>query len=442
MARDCKKMRASLEEKIRKRKAKVGVIGLGYVGLPLAVEFANAGFTTLGIDIDSKKVKRINEGRSDILDVGSEEIRALVRKKKLRATSSYSALSGLDAVSICVPTPLRKTREPDISFVVSAGREVAKYLRRGQLIILESTTYPGTTDELILPLLSEKGLKVGKDFYLAFSPERVDPGNKTFCTRNITKVVGGITGKCTRMAKLLYEQVVETVVPVSSSRVAEMVKLLENTFRSTNIALANEMALISDNLGVDIWEVVDAAATKPFGFMPFYPGPGLGGACIPIDPYYLTWKSRLMGFEARFIELAGEVNRSMPDYVVARVADALNEHGKSVKGSLILILGVAYKKDINDSRESPAREIINGLLGKGARVRYNDPCIAKMELDGKTMRSAPLSAKTLKEVDCVVIVTAHSKYDFPDIVSKVKLVVDTRNATRSLRKYRRKIIKL
>lgn len=431
-----------LAEKIRKRKAKVGVIGLGYVGLPLAVEFANAGFTTLGIDIDSKKVKRINEGRSDILDVGGKEIKALVRKKKLRATSSYSALAGLDAVSICVPTPLRKTREPDISFVVSAGREVAKYLRRGQLIVLESTTYPGTTDELILPLLSEKGLKAGKDFYLAFSPERIDPGNKTFCTRNITKVVGGITGKCTRMAKLLYEQVVETVVPVSSSRVAEMVKLLENTFRSANIALANEMALISNSLGVDVWEVVDAAATKPFGFMPFYPGPGLGGACIPIDPYYLTWKSRLMGFEARFIELAGEVNRSMPDYVLARVADALNERGKSVKGSLILILGVAYKKDINDSRESPAREIINGLLGKGARVRYNDPYIARMELDGKTMVSVPLSAKILREADCAVIITAHSKYDFPDIVSKVKLVVDTRNATKSLRKYRRKIIKL
>jgi UDP-N-acetyl-D-glucosamine dehydrogenase len=432
----------NLEEKIRKRKAKVGVIGLGYVGLPLAVEFAKAGFTTLGIDVDPGRVKRINEGRSDIPDVSSKEVKVLVRNKKLRAASNYRALAGLDAVSICVPTPLCKTREPDISFVVSAGREVAKYLRRGQLIVLESTTYPGTTDELVLPLLSEKVLKVGKDFYLAFSPERVDPGNKTFSTGNITKVVGGITGKCTRMAKLLYEQVVETVVPVSSSRVAEMVKLLENTFRSTNIALANEMALVSNNLGVDIWEVVDAAATKPFGFMPFYPGPGLGGACIPIDPYYLTWKSRLMGFEARFIELAGEINRSMPEYVVSKVVDALNEHGKSVKGSSVLILGVAYKKDINDSRESPAREIINGLLGKGARVRYNDPYIARMELDGNIMKSVALSAKVLKDADCVVIVTAHSKYDFPDIVSKVKLVVDTRNATRSLRKYRRKIIKL
>lgn len=432
----------NLEEKIKRRKAKVGVIGLGYVGLPLAVGFAHAGFHVLGIDVDTRKVKRINQGRSDILDVSSNELKVLMREKKLHATSDYGLLTGLDTVSICVPTPLRKTREPDISFVVNASRNVAKYLRRGQLIILESTTYPGTTDEVILPILSEKGLKAGKDFYLAFSPERVDPGNKTFHTRNIPKVVGGITRECTRIAKLFYEQAIETVIPVSSSRIAEMVKLLENTFRSTNIALVNELALISSRLGIDVWEVVNAAATKPFGFMPFYPGPGLGGACIPVDPSYLTWKSRVAGFEARFIELAGEINRSMPEYVVSKVADALNEQKKSVKGSSILILGVAYKKDVNDSRESPAIEIINSLKTRGAKVFYNDPLIPEMDIGGKVMKSTRLTDKTFKKADCVVIITDHSQYNFADIVTRAKFIVDTRNATRNFRKYRKKIIRL
>ncbi len=431
-----------LKEKIKQRKAKVGVIGLGYVGLPLAVEFAKAGFQVLGIDIDPEKVKNINEGHSNIPDVSNSEIKALVKRRKLRATSSYKMLGGLDTISICVPTPLRKTREPDISFVVGATREVANCPRKGRLIILESTTYPGTTDELILPILSKKGLKVGKDFYLAFSPERVDPGNKVFHTRNIPKVVGGITRKCTHMAKLLYEQVCEKVIPVSSTRVAEMVKLLENTFRSTNIALVNEMVLISNRLGIDVWEVVDAAGTKPFGFMPFYPGPGLGGACIPVDPYYLTWKSRLMGYEAKFIELAGEINRSMSEYVVSKISDSLNEQEKSVKGSLILILGVAYKKDVCDIRESPAIEIMNILKRKGAKLLYNDPLVPEMEFDGRIMKSVSLTGKILAKADCTVIITDHSKYDFAKIVQESKLIVDTRNATRFVKKYRKKIVKL
>jgi len=431
-----------LEEKIRKKTAKVGVIGLGYVGLPLAVEFANAGFEVFGIDSDPRKVRNINKGCSDILDVGGDEIKTLVRRGKLHATLSYDILSKLDTVSICVPTPLGKTREPDISFIMSAGREVAGRFKKGMLVILESTTYPGTTDELILPFLSGKGLKAGKDFYLAFSPERIDPGNGLFNTRNIPKVVGGITAKCTKMAKLLYEQICETVIPVSSSRIAEMVKLLENTFRSTNIALVNELALICDRMGIDVWEVVRAAATKPFGFMPFYPGPGLGGACIPVDPYYLTWKSRLMGYEAKFIELAGEINRSMSEYVVDKITDALNERRKSVKGSSILILGVAYKKDINDGRESPAIEITDILREKGAKLSYNDPLIPKMELGGKVMKSVPLTGRVLGEADCVVIIADHSKYDFTWIASKSNLIVDTRNATGFLKKYRGKIVKL
>ena len=431
-----------LEQKIKQRKAKVGVIGLGYVGLPLAVEFAKRGFDVVGIDTDSQKVKTINDGHSAILDVSSHEIKTLVKKKKLRATSSYKVLSELDTISICVPTPLRKTREPNISFVISAAREIANCLRKGQLIVLESTTYPGTTEELILPILSEKGLKVGRDFYLAFSPERIDPGNKVFHTRNIPKVVGGITRKCTYMAKLLYEQVCEVVIPVSSTCVAEMVKLLENTFRSTNIALVNEMALISDRLGIDVWEVVDAAATKPFGFMPFYPGPGLGGPCIPVDPYYLIWKSKSIGYEPKFIELAGEINRSMSEYVVTKISNSLNERKKTMKGSLILILGIAYKKDVCDTRESPAIEIMNILKKKGARLIYNDPLIPEIQFGGTTMKSASLTGKTLAKADCTVIVTDHSKYDFAKIVSKSKLIVDTRNATHSIKKYRKKIVKL
>ncbi|MEA3508736.1 MAG: nucleotide sugar dehydrogenase, partial [Synergistota bacterium] len=407
-----------------------------------AIEFARAGFTVFGVDSQATKVENINHGHSVIPDISDEDIAELTEKNKLHATTDYKVTGEVDAISICVPTPLRKMREPDISFVMDAVRKTARYLKKNQLIILESTTYPGTTDEIILPIFSGKGLKEGTDFFLAFSPERIDPGNKVFTTKTIPKVVGGITKKCTSMAKLLYDQICDNVITVSSTRAAELVKLLENTFRSTNIALANEMAIISRHIGIDIWEVVDAAATKPFGFMPFYPGPGLGGHCIPVDPYYLTWKSKQMGYRAKFIELAGEINQAMAPYVVERISDILNPKRKCINGSLILILGVAYKKNVNDSRESPAIEIMNILKTKGAKLRYNDPFIPRITFDGKTIKSAPLNEKLLKQADCTVIITDHSKYDFNEIVSKSKLVMDTRNATRSVKKHRGKIVKL
>ncbi len=421
-----------LEEKIRDGSARVGVVGLGYVGLPLAVEFARAGFDTTGIEADRARVDGVNSGSSHVEDVSDEDLAAVVSQGKLRAAAGYETVSELDTISICVPTPLRKTKEPDVSFVLAAAREIAGGLRRGQLIVLESTTYPGTTDEVICPLLEAGGLKVGKDFFLAFSPERVDPGNMDYTTANIPKVVGGVTAECTEMARLLYSQIVATVVTVPSPGVAEMVKLLENTFRSVNIALVNELAVICNRMGIDVWEVIDAAATRPFGFMPFYPGPGLGGHCISIDPYYLTWKARLSDAEPRFIDLAGEVNRQMPRYVVERIVEALNDVRKSMRDAQVLVLGVAYKRDINDSREAPARDIINLLLERGARVSYCDPHVPVFDIDGGQLESVDATDSIVAAADCVVIVTDHSVFDFKRIVGQARLIVDTRNATRGL----------
>src|SRR5450755_269029 len=364
-----------LAAKIRGRRARVGVVGLGYVGLPLAVEFARAGFTVTGIDTSEEKVRRVNAGDSYIGDIPSATLAPLVESGRLRATTDFSAVLELDTINICVPTPLRKTKDPDMSFIVSSCASVVRFFHAGMLVILESTTYPGTTDELVLPMLAKSGLEVGRDFYLCFSPERVDPGNPKYQTANIPKVVGGCTAACTEMGRLFYAQALEQVVPVSSTQVAEMVKLLENTFRMINIGLANEMALMCDRMRIDVWEVIDAAATKPFGFMPFYPGPGLGGHCIPIDPFYLSWKTKQAGIEARFIELAGYINGSMPHFVVDKIQNALNEHGKPLSGSHVHIMGVAYKRDIDDVRESPALDIIHLLGKRHARVTYSDPYV-------------------------------------------------------------------
>src|SRR5437762_4515780 len=364
-----------LSERIRRREARCGVIGLGYVGLPLALEFARAGFHVTGIDVDGAKIDAINGGRSYVVDLEDREIAEQVQAGRLTATSDFAAIQSLDTINICVPTPLRKTKDPDLTFVVSAVNEITRHLRRGQLVILESTTYPGTTQEVVQPALEASGLEVGRDICLAFSPERIDPGNAHFQTRNIPKVVGGVTPHCTEVAKTLYEQCVETVVAVSSPRVAEMVKLLENTFRSVNIGLVNEIALMSHALDIDVWEVIDAAKTKPFGFMAFYPGPGLGGHCIPIDPFYLSWKAKMNGFECRFIELAGHINSSMPQYVVERVGDALNTARKAIRGSRIHVLGVAYKSGVNDTRESPALNVMRLLRDKGAGLSYSDPYV-------------------------------------------------------------------
>jgi UDP-N-acetyl-D-glucosamine dehydrogenase len=407
----------SLEDRLTGRTARCAVIGLGYVGLPLAIEFARAGFTVDGIDVDLAKVKALARGRSYVGDVPSADVAAMVKAGRFR-----------DTVNICVPTPLNKTKDPDVSYIVAAATEVARHLKPGQLVILESTTYPGTTDELILPLLEAKGGKVGRDFFLAFSPERVDPGNPKFHTRNIPKVVGGVTPRCTAMARALYSQTLETVVPVSSTRVAEMVKLLENTFRSVNIGLANETALLCERLDIDVWEVIDAAATKPFGFMPFYPGPGLGGHCIPIDPFYLSWKAKLSGFEARFIELAGQINGHMPEHVVRRVVQALNRNGRAVKGSRILVLGVAYKANIDDTRESPSLDILELLEEMGARVDYADPFVPRLDFAGRTRRAVRLTPATLKRYDCAVIATNHREFDYRVVLANVRAVVDTRNA--------------
>ncbi len=430
-----------LKEKIANKTAKVSVIGLGYVGLPLAIEIGKAGFSVIGIDIDKEKVNKINSENSYIPDVSKEDLTRAVSEKKLIATSDYKILKEIDIVSICVPTPLSKTREPDISYIVAAVSEVSKYLHRGQLIILESTTFPGTTKDIILPELEKKGLKAGKHFFLAFSPERVDPGNKKYTIRNTPKVVGGITTEYTEITKIFYEQIVEEVVLVASTQEAEMVKLLENIFRSVNIALANELTLMCDRLGIDIWNVIEAAATKPFGFMPFYPGPGLGGHCIPVDPIYLSWKVKTYGFYSKFIEFAEEVNKNMPNYVVRKVTDALNAHKKCINGSKILILGVAYKKDVGDIRESPALDIIEILCQQGAEVIYNDPYAPQIKIGDKKMRSLPLNENLLSQTDCVVITTAHSSYDYKWIVGNARVVVDTRNATKNLVN-KNKIIKI
>jgi UDP-N-acetyl-D-glucosamine dehydrogenase len=430
----------TLETRIEKRTARLAVIGLGYVGLPLAVELAQAGFEVHGIDIDAKRVAQLNAGRSYIQDVPTADVRTLVKQKRFIATTDFSVLKKCDTVNICVPTPLSKQRDPDVSYIVAAATEVARHLHRGQLVILESTTYPGTTDELVLPMLAESGLEVGKDFFLAFSPERVDPGNPQFNTRNIPKVVGGVTEACTKAAVQLYRQRLENVVPVSSTQVAEMVKLLENTFRSVNIGLVNELALMCARLKIDVWEVIRAAATKPFGFMPFYPGPGLGGHCIPIDPFYLSWKARASGFEARFIELAGHVNGHMPDHVVDLVGEALNHQGKSVRGSRLLVLGVAYKADIDDVRESPSLDIMEKLRERGARIEYTDPYVPSIRFGGGVLKSVPFTAAQLKRFDCVVIATAHKNVDYAALLRWSKGVVDTRNALAGKRS--KKIVRL
>ena len=418
----------ALIEKIRRREARCGVIGLGYVGLPLALEFARAGFEVTGIDLDERKVDAIAAGRSYIVDTKDEEIREQVERKKFRATSDFSVIRELDTINICVPTPLRKTKDPDLTYVVAAVNEIKQYLRKGQLVILESTTYPGTTDEVVRPALESGGLEVGKDFALAFSPERIDPGNPRFNTKNIPKVVGGHTPACTAVAQALYEQSVETVVPVSSTQVAEMVKLLENTFRSVNIGLVNEIAMMCGALDINVWEVIDAAKTKPFGFMPFYPGPGLGGHCIPIDPFYLSWKAKMNGFDARFIELAGAINEGMPRYVVEKITDALNQNRKSIRGSRIHVLGVAYKAGVNDIRESPALIVMKILADKGAVLSYSDPYIPTIREEGFELDSIELGNGYLGNVDCVVILTDHKEIDYGQVVKTAPLVVDTRNA--------------
>ncbi len=420
-----------LKDRIINKKARVGVLGLGYVGLPLAVEFAHAGFEVVGIDVQQSKIDQFNSGHSYVKDVKDEVFKPLVDSGKLRATSDFSVISELDTIDICVPTPLRKTKDPDMSFVIAASDAIAQYIHPGMLVMLESTTYPGTTDELVLPKLQNSGLTVGQDFFLCFSPERVDPGNPKFQTSNIPKVVGGITPTCTELGALFYKQALDTVVPVSSTRVAEMVKLLENTFRMINIGLVNELALMCDRMRINVWEVIDAAATKPFGFMPFYPGPGLGGHCIPIDPFYLSWKSKEAGMEARFIELAGYINGRMPEFVVEKVQNALNEASKSVRGSHVHILGAAYKKNIDDVRESPALDIILLLERLGATVTFSDPFIQKIEINGGTLQSQEL-LPSVEKADCVVIVTDHSGVDYPAVVERCKRIVDTRNALRGL----------
>jgi UDP-N-acetyl-D-glucosamine dehydrogenase len=415
-----------LEEKIRARTARVGIVGLGYVGLPLAVEFAKAGYTVTGIDVSESKIRSVNAGESYIADIDSGTLTQLVESGKLRATTDFSVVLELDTINICVPTPLRKTKDPDMSYIVSACQEIAKHFHPGTLVILESTTYPGTTDEVVLPMLEKTGLEVGKDFFLCFSPERVDPGNARFQTRNIPKVVGGVTAACTEMGRIFYSQALETVVPVSSTQVAEMVKLLENTFRMINIGLVNEIAMMCDRIGINVWEVIDAAATKPFGFMPFYPGPGLGGHCIPIDPFYLSWKTKQAGIEARFIELAGYINGQMPHFVVDKVQNALNEAAKPVKGSHIHVMGVAYKRDIDDMRESPALDILLLLAKRGAKLSYTDPHVPVLRLEGLSLEASP--EETAGEADCVVIITDHTAFDYDALLERAKIVVDSRNA--------------
>jgi UDP-N-acetyl-D-glucosamine dehydrogenase len=423
-----------LIERVSGRRATVAVIGLGYVGLPLAVELARAGFRVLGVDLDRDRVEKISKGINYIPDVEDDVLEGLVSDGMLKATTSYDDIRDRDAVIICVPTPLNKHKEPDISHIIKATEEVKRRLHHGMLVILESTTYPGTTEELILPMMESTGMKVGRDFFLAFSPERVDPGNKTWRISNTPKVMGGVTNRCTKVAAALYSTFIKAgVVTVSSPRTAEMIKLLENTFRAVNIALVNEVAIMCDRLGVDTWEVIEGAATKPFGFMPFYPGPGLGGHCIPVDPHYLSWKLKSLNYHARFIELAGEINASMPDFVMGKIIDALNEQGRSVKGSTVLLLGVAYKRDVSDVRESPALEIAEELLRKGAHLVYHDPYVERIEVGGMEFRSQPLEESLLESANCVAILADHSAIDYAWVVDKAQSVVDTRGATRRIR---------
>ncbi|MGH7796434.1 MAG: nucleotide sugar dehydrogenase [Candidatus Binatia bacterium] len=423
-----------LQEKIRQRTAHAGVLGLGYVGLPLALEMARAGFQVTGIDLVRGKVDSINAGISYVPDVSGERLARTVAANKMRATQSLAAAENLDTLNICVPTPLRKNKDPDLSYVIAAVEAIRNHIRPGQLIILESTTYPGTTREVVLPVLEETGLKVGRDFFLAYSPERVDPGNQQYTTRNIPKVVGGATPRCAKMAALFYEQFVDKVLPVSSTDCAEMVKLLENTFRSVNIALANEMALTCHSLGIDVWEVIEAAKSKPFGFLPFYPGPGLGGHCIPVDPYYLTWKAKMNGAEPRLIELAGIINNQMPSFAVRGIADALNERRKCLKGAKILGAGAAYKRDTNDVRESPAVAIMEALREKGASICFSDPYVSTLTIKGQVVKSQVLSVELLQSMDCVAILTDHSIFDYSLIANSAPLIFDTRNALKDFPK--------
>ena len=411
-----------------RREALFGIVGLGYVGLPLALELANAGFRVLGFDVQQKVVDGLNAGHSHVKDVTDAQLQTVVKTGRFSATSDMHRLAEPDAVSICVPTPLSKFKDPDVSYIVAATESVKQTLRRGQAIILESTTYPGTTREILLPALESTGLTMGQDFFLAFSPERVDPGNAHYGTRNTPKVVGGITEDCIRVAVALYQPAIDTLVPVSTTEAAELVKLLENTFRSVNIGLVNEMAIVCDKLGVDVWEVIEAAATKPFGFMKFLPGPGLGGHCIPVDPHYLAWKMRGLNYKTRFIDLAGELNTEMPLFWVRKVAEALNGQGKAVRGAVVLVLGVAYKRDIDDIRESPALDIIRLLEGQGARVSYSDPHVPVFAENGHEFRSVALDSKTVAAADCVMIVTDHTAVDYRMIKRHARLVVDTRNA--------------
>jgi len=422
-----------LTDKIRDKSAKVGIVGLGYVGLPLAVAFAESGFGVLGLDIQQKRVDLVNQGKSYIADVSGARLSSALANNLLEATTKQSRLEEIDAICICVPTPLTKTKEPDLSYVIHESEELSKYLRRGQLVVLESTTYPGTTREVMLPILERSGLRGGSDFYLAFSPERVDPGGKNYNIKNTPKIVGGIDPDSTEIAMLLYHQVAEVVVPVSCPEVAEMTKVFENVFRSVNIALVNELARLCERMNISVWEVIATASTKPFGYMPFYPGPGVGGHCIPLDPYYLANKAREYDFHTRFIELAAEINEHMPYYVVSRIMETLNAHGKSLNNAKVLVLGAAYKKDVGDIRESPSLKLIQLLGEKGARVSYNDPYISKIQLPHSSLSSVDLSEKNLSSADCVIIATDHSSYNWEQIANEAKLVFDTRGATTGLR---------
>lgn len=417
-----------MKKRIKSGNFKVAIVGLGYVGLPLAVEFAKNGITALGFEINEKKVKTLKKGKTYIPDVVSKEIKDAVSKGKFLPTAGFAGLGGCDAVIICVPTPLRKSRDPDISFIINAAGTVAKRLKKGMVVILESTTYPGTTREVVKPILEKSGLKAGKDFFLSFSPERVDPGNKVYKIRNTPKVVGGINKASTELSALVYSKIAEKVIPVSSAETAETVKLLENTFRAVNIAMINEFALMADKLNLDVWEIVEAAASKPFGFMPFQPGPGIGGHCIPLDPHYLAWKMKTLNFEPRFIELAGAINSAMPEHIVRRIADILNEGGKPLSSSKILVIGMAYKPDITDDRESPARDIFALLLRKGAKVNYHDPYVKKTGIEGRIHKSAALTPSEIGKYDCVAIITPHSSLDYGKILKNSKRIFDARNA--------------
>jgi len=424
---------ACIDEKIRSRSVEVGVVGLGYVGLPLAVAFSEAGFRVLGLDVQQKRVDLVNQGKSYIADVSEARLSSVLANNLLEATTDQSRLREVDAICVCVPTPLTKTKDPELSYVISESEVVSRYLQKGQLVVLESTTYPGTTREVMLPILERSGLKTGQDFYLAFSPEMIDPGNKKYTIKNTPKIVGGINHESTKLAQLLYQQVADIVIPVSCPEVAELTKVFQNVFRSVNIALVNELAHLCEKMGLSVWEVIDAASTKPFGYMPFYPGPGIGGHCIPLDPYYLANKAREFDFHTRFIELAAEINEHMPYHVVFRILELLNTRGKSLNGAKILVLGVAYKKDIEDTRESPSLKIIQLLREKAAEVSYNDPYVPHIHVPAGRMESVELSGECLASMDCVVIATDHSCYDMGEVVARAKLVFDTRGVTRGLK---------